>query len=68
MQVFGRSLFSYYVNAPKRDFPDGPLYTMRPNHLGWILFIIVPGALLPTLPIHGVGIRQSHSGLEQASR
>lgn len=41
MQVLGRSLFSYYVMASKKDFPDGPLYTMRPNHLGWILFIIV---------------------------
>jgi MFS family permease len=45
----------------------GPLYVMGPNHLGWILFIIVPGALLPALLIRGFGIRQSHAVLEQVS-
>ena len=67
IQVFGGNLLSYHVNAPKRDLPDGPLYAMRPNHLGWILFIIVPGALLPALLIRGFGIRQSHAVLEQVS-
>jgi hypothetical protein len=62
-----RSLLSYYVSAPKRDFPDGPLYAMRPNHLGWILFIIMPGASLPALLTHGFGIRPSHAVLEQVS-
>jgi MFS family permease len=45
----------------------GPLYVMGPNHLGWILFIILPGALLPALLIRGFGIRQSHAVLEQVS-
>ena len=51
-----RSLLNYYVSAPKRDFPDEPLYAMRPNHLGWILFIIMPDASLPALLTHGFGI------------
>ncbi len=29
----------------------GPLYTWGPDHLGWILWIVVPGALLPALLI-----------------
>lgn len=45
----------------------GPLYVTGPNHLGWILFIIVPGALLPALLIRVFGIRQSHAVLEQVS-
>jgi len=65
--VLCENLFGYYVNAPKSDLPDGPLYAMRPNHVGWILFIIVPGALLAALLIHGFGIRQSHAVLEQVS-
>jgi hypothetical protein len=45
----------------------GPLYQLGPNHLGWLLFITIPGALLPALLIRGFGIRQSHAVLEQVS-
>jgi putative MFS transporter len=45
----------------------GPLYQMGPNHLGWLLFIIIPGAILPGLLIRGFGIRQSRAVLEQVS-
>jgi MFS family permease len=45
----------------------GPLYQMGPNHLGWLLFIIIPGAVLPGLLIRGFGIRQSRAVLEQVS-
>jgi MFS family permease len=45
----------------------GPLYQMGPNHLGWLLFITIPGALLPALLIRGFGIRQSRAVLEQVS-
>ena len=37
----------------------GPLYLLGPNHLGWILWIVVPGALLPAVLIRGLGIKQS---------
>ena len=40
---------------------------MGPNHLGWILWIIVPGALLPAALIRYMGIRQSGAVLEQVS-
>lgn len=46
----------------------GPLYVMGPNHLGWVLWIVVPGALLPALLIRMFGIRQSQAILEQVSR
>lgn len=45
----------------------GLLYGVGPNHLGWILFIIVPGALLPGLLIRFAGIRQAGAVLEQVS-
>jgi hypothetical protein len=45
----------------------GPLYGMGPNHLGWVLFIVVPGALLPAMLIRSFGIRQSRAVLEQVS-
>jgi hypothetical protein len=45
----------------------GPLYVLGPNHLGWIVWIVVPGSLLPGLLIRGFGIRQSHAVLEQVS-
>jgi putative MFS transporter len=45
----------------------GPLYALGPNHLGWILWIVVPGALLPALLIRGLGIKQSWAVLEQVS-
>ncbi len=45
----------------------GPLYAFGPDHLGWILWIIIPGALLPALLIRFGGIRQAHAVLEQVS-
>ncbi len=45
----------------------GPLYVFGPNHLGWILWIVLPGALLPAALIWGYGIKQSHAVLEQVS-
>ena len=41
---------------------------MGPNHLGWVLFIILPGAMLPALLIRIFGIKQAHAVLEQVSR
>ena len=46
----------------------GPLYLLGPNHLGWILWIVVPGALLPAVLIRGLGIKQAGAVLEQVSR
>jgi MFS family permease len=45
----------------------GPLYAFGPDHLGWILWIVIPGALLPAVLIRFGGIRQSHAVLEQIS-
>lgn len=45
----------------------GPLYLMGPNHLGWILWIMIPGSLLPGLLIWAYGINQSRAVLEQVS-
>ncbi len=45
----------------------GPLYALGPNHLGWILWIALPGAVLPALLIRSLGIRQSGAVLEQIS-
>lgn len=45
----------------------GPLYALGPDHLGWILWIIVPGALVPAVLIKFGGIRQAHAVLEQVS-
>ena len=45
----------------------GPLYAMGTDHLGWILWIIVPGAVLPAVLIRFGGIRQSRAVLEQIS-
>jgi MFS family permease len=45
----------------------GLLYGLGPNHLGWFLFIIVPGALLPGLLIRAFGIKQAGAVLEQVS-
>jgi putative MFS transporter len=45
----------------------GPLYAWGPNHLGWILWIVLPGALLPAVLIRMLGIRQSRAVLEQVS-
>jgi len=45
----------------------GPLYQWGPNHLGWFLFIIIPGALVPGLLIKIFGIKQSDRVLEEIS-
>jgi hypothetical protein len=46
----------------------GPLYQLGPNHLGWILFIVVPGALLPAILIKSFGINQSERVLEEVAK
>jgi len=46
----------------------GQLYPAGPDHLGWVLWIVVPGALLPGLLIRVFGIRQSHAVLEHVSK
>ena len=45
----------------------GELYGIGPNHLGWIAWVILPGALLPAMLIRTFGIRQSRAVLEQVS-
>jgi MFS family permease len=45
----------------------GPLYMFGPDHLGWVLWIVLPGSLLPALLIWGFGIRQARAVLEQVS-
>ncbi len=45
----------------------GPLYLLGPNHLGWILWILIPGALLPAILIRTFGIKQAGVVLEQVS-
>jgi MFS family permease len=45
----------------------GPLYALGPNHLGWILWILIPGALVPALLIRIFGIKQAGVVLEQVS-
>jgi MFS family permease len=46
----------------------GPLYQFGPNHLGWIFFIVVPGALVPGLLIKFFGIKQSDRVLEEVAK
>ena len=48
--------------APTGAFQWGP------NHLGWILFIIIPGALVPALLIKIFGINQADRVLEEVSK
>lgn len=45
----------------------GPLYAWGPNHLGWFLWLLLPGSLLPAFVIRTFGIRQSRAVLEQVS-
>jgi len=45
----------------------GPLYALGPNHLGWFLWILVPGSIIPALLIRTAGIKQSGAVLEQVS-
>jgi MFS family permease len=46
---------------------SGVLFLTGPNHLGWFLFMIVPGALIPSLLIRFWGVRQRRAVLEQVS-
>jgi putative MFS transporter len=46
----------------------GPLYSFGPNHLGWVLFVALPGALLPGVLIRGFGMKQSRAVLEHVSK
>ncbi len=46
----------------------GPLYGIGPNHLGWIAFIVIPGALLPGILIKLFGIKQSQRVLEEVAK
>jgi len=45
----------------------GPLYSWGPDHLGWVLWIVIPGSIVPALLIRGFGIRQQRAVLEQVS-
>jgi hypothetical protein len=45
----------------------GTLYDSGSNHLGWILFITLPGALLPSLAIRFLGVKQRNAVLEKVS-
>jgi hypothetical protein len=45
----------------------GPLYVLGPNHLGWLLRILISGALLPAILIRTFGIKQAGVVLEQVS-
>ncbi len=45
----------------------GFLYGIGPNHLGWVFFIVVPGALFPGFLIRFAGIKQAGMVLEQVS-
>jgi len=46
----------------------GPLYQIGTNHLGWLAFIAIPGALLPGFLIWMFGIRQSERVLEEVAK
>jgi putative MFS transporter len=43
----------------------GTLFTVGPDHLGWIVLVAVPGALIPALIIRGLGLKQRKAVLEQ---
>ncbi|HEY1799054.1 MAG TPA: hypothetical protein VGG57_23270 [Stellaceae bacterium] len=45
----------------------GPLYAWGPNHLGWFLWILIPGSIIPALLIRTSGIKQARAVLEQVS-
>jgi MFS family permease len=45
----------------------GPLYAFGPNHVGWFLWILIPGSIIPALLIRTAGIKQSGAVLEQVS-
>jgi hypothetical protein len=43
------------------------LFLQGPNNLGWFLFLIIPGALIPSALIRFWGIKQRRAILEQVS-
>jgi hypothetical protein len=45
----------------------GPLYLSGPNHLGWLLWLLIPGSLVPEFLICEFGVEQSRIVLEQVS-
>ncbi len=45
----------------------GPLYAWGPNHLGWFLWLLLPGSLIPAFVIRVFGVKQSGAVLEQVS-
>ena len=45
----------------------GPLYAWGPNHLGWFLWLLIPGSLIPAIVIRTFGVKQSRVVLEQVS-
>ncbi len=46
---------------------SGVLFLQGPNNLGWFLFLIIPGALIPSGLIRFWGIKQRRAILEQVS-
>jgi MFS family permease len=46
----------------------GLLYPSGMDHLGWVLWIVLPGALLPAILIRTFGIRQARAVLEHVSK
>lgn len=46
---------------------SGVLFLQGPNNLGWFLFLIIPGALVPSALIRFWGIHQRRAILEQVS-
>ena len=46
----------------------GPLYDLGTNHIGWLAFIAIPGALLPGFLIWKFGIKQSEQVLEVVAK
>lgn len=45
----------------------GPLYAWGPNHLGWFLWLFIPGSLVPAIVIRVFGVKQSRAVLEHVS-
>ena len=45
----------------------GPLYAWGPNHLGWFVWLLIPGSLIPAIVIRTFGVKQSRVVLEQVS-
>jgi hypothetical protein len=45
----------------------GPLYAWGPNRLGWFLWLLIPGSLIPAIVIRTFGVKQSGVVLEEVS-